>query len=103
MKKKVKTHLKHVAYAFLSLLVVIGPSPARALDSNDVINQTLANESSSDMIKEALNLALQAAKSKPLLAVATSITCLACVPASGVAAIPGLCIACGILIAKTFG
>jgi hypothetical protein len=34
---------------------------------------------------------------------ATAIVCLACVPLAGAAASPGMCIACGILIAKTLG
>jgi hypothetical protein len=34
--------------------------------------------------------------------VATGIMCLASIPAADAAASPGLCIACGILIAKTF-
>jgi len=37
------------------------------------------------------------------LSVAANITCLACVPVAGAAASLGLCISCGILIAKTLG
>jgi len=37
------------------------------------------------------------------LSIAAGITCIACVPVAGVAASPGMCIACGILIAKTLG
>jgi len=35
--------------------------------------------------------------------IATAIVCLTCIPVAGALASPGLCIACGILIAKTFG
>lgn len=34
---------------------------------------------------------------------ATGIVCLACIPVAGAAVSPGMCVACGILIAKTFG
>lgn len=37
------------------------------------------------------------------MAVATTIVCGACVPVAGVCASPGICIACGVLIAKTLG
>jgi len=57
------------ASAFFSLLVVIGPSPAGALESKEIINQTLGKERGSEMSKQALNAALEAAKSKPSLAV----------------------------------
>jgi hypothetical protein len=50
-----------------------------------------------------MNSALKAANSKPAMTGATSIVCLACVPLAGAAASPGMCIACGILIAKTLG
>jgi hypothetical protein len=41
------------------------------------------------------------ARSKP--AVAAGITCITCLPAAGTASSPGLCFACGILIAKVMG
>ena len=53
--------------------------------------------------KEALNQALKVARSKPALSVAAGITCVACLPAAGAAASPGLCIGCGILLAKVIG
>ena len=43
------------------------------------------------------------AKSRPAISAATTIVCLASIPAAGAVASPGLCIACGILVAKPFG
>ena len=59
--------------------------PVVAINPVEAANQGVASKSG----KEALNAALKLARSKPALSTA--------------AAIPGLCIACGILIAKTLG
>jgi hypothetical protein len=98
-KKKILNHLSKVGMSMLSVSFLLGSSPASAIDSADAAAQTVASEGG----KEALNMALKIAKSKPALSVAAGITCIACVPVAGVAASPGLCIACGILIAKTLG
>jgi uncharacterized Tic20 family protein len=98
-KKKVLNHLSKVGMSMLSVSLLLGPSPVSAIDSADAAVQAVASEGG----KEALNMALKVAKSKPALSVAAGITCIACIPVAGVAASPGLCIACGILIAKTLG
>jgi hypothetical protein len=92
-KKKILNHLSKVGMSMLSVSLLLGSSPASAIDS------AVASEGG----KEALNMTLKIAKSKPALSVAAGITCIACIPVAGVAASPGLCIACGILIAKTLG
>jgi len=98
-KKKVLNHLSKVGMSMLSVSLLLGPSPVSAIDSADAAAQAVASEGG----KETLNMALKVAKSKPALSVAAGITCIACIPVAGVAASPGLCIACGILIAKTLG
>jgi uncharacterized Tic20 family protein len=98
-KKKILNHLSKVGMSMLSISLLLGSSPALAINSADAAAQTVASEGG----KEALNMALKIAKSKPALSVAAGITCIACIPVAGVAASPGLCIACGILIAKTLG
>jgi uncharacterized Tic20 family protein len=98
-KKKILNHLSKVGMSMLSVSLLLGSSPALAINSADAAAQTVASEGG----KEALNMALKIAKSKPALSVAAGITCIACIPVAGVAASPGLCIACGILIAKTLG
>jgi hypothetical protein len=85
-------------------MFIISPVKVAASDAADtveVISDTLAQEGGLQVIKEVANGALEVAKSKPALALACGITCLACIPAAGAAASPGMCIACGILIAKT--
>ena len=96
-KRKVLKHLGKVGLAILSLTLMA--PPVVAIDPVEAANQAVASESG----KEALNTALKLAKSKPALSTAAAITCIACIPAAGIAASLGLCIACGILIAKTLG
>ena len=98
-KKKILNHLSKVGMSMLSVSFLLGSSPASVIDSADAAAQAVASKGG----KEALNMALKIAGSKPALSVAAGITCIACVPVAGVAASPGLCIACGILIAKTLG
>jgi len=98
-KKKILNHLSKVGMSMLSVSFLLGSSPASAIDSADAAAQAVASEGG----KEALSTAFKIARSKPALSVAAGITCIACVPVAGVAASPGLCIACGILIAKTLG
>lgn len=96
-KRKVLKHLGNVGMAFVTLTLM---TPwAVGVDPVETANQAVASESG----KEALNAALKVARSKPALSIATGITCVACIPVAGAAASPGLCIACGILIAKTLG
>nr|YP_010516882.1 hypothetical protein ON958_pgp036 [Haslea pseudostrearia]UXN44664.1 hypothetical protein [Haslea pseudostrearia] len=96
-KKRILNHLGKVSLAILT--VILMTSPSLAVDQA----QVLGAEGGSNAAKEALGGALKVAKSKPAMSVATGIVCLACIPAAGAGASPGLCIACGILIAKTFG
>ena len=95
-KKKILNHLSKVGISLLSVSLLLGSSSASAAD---VAAQAVTSEGG----KEALNAALKLARGKPALSIAAGITCIACVPVAGVAASPGMCIACGILIAKTLG
>jgi hypothetical protein len=97
--KKILTHLGKVGMSLFSVSLLLAPSPVLAVDAADAAAQVVAAEGG----KEALNAALKIANSKPALSVATGIVCLACIPIAGAVASPGLCIACGILIAKTLG
>ena len=100
-KKRVLKHLGKVGMALITLIVM--NSSASAIDPVEAANQAVGSEGGKEAAKRALEGALKVAKSKPALSTATGIVCLACVPVAGAAASPGLCIACGILIAKTFG
>jgi len=99
-KRRVLKHLGDVGMAIVSFSLMISPALATApLDPAETVTQIVASEGA----KEAFNAALKVARTKPALSVATTIACFACVPVAGVAASPGLCVACGILIAKTIG
>ena len=101
LKKKLLNRVVQVALSLVSGAIVIGSAgaPAVAIDAAETAQEVIASEGG----KEVLNQALKVAKSKPALSVAAGITCVACLPAAGAAASPGLCIACGILIAKVVG
>lgn len=108
-KKKVLKHISKVGMAIFYLTVMTSPM-AFAVDPSEVADQVIdsevAVEAGKTVLKAgkaAMNTALKAANSKPAMTTATAIVCLACVPLAGAVASPGLCIACGILIAKTFG
>ena len=96
-KKRVVKYLGNVGMALVSFTFMT--PRAIGVDPVEAANQTVASEGG----KEALNAALKIAGSKPALSIAAGITCIACLPVAGAAASPGLCIACGILIAKTVG
>lgn len=96
-KKRILKHLGNVGMAIISFSLMI--SPVLAVDPADAASQVVASEGG----KKALNTALKVARSKPSLSVATAITCIACIPVAGATTSAGLCVACGILIAKTFG
>ena len=97
IKKRILKRLGQSGMALVS--VALMTSGANALEPTPIGAEVLGNEGG----KEALNEALKLARKKPALAVAGTITCLACLPAAGAAASPGLCIACGILVAKIVG
>ena len=104
-KRRTSSIFKKVArigFKAASIAIIIGSSgvaPAGAVDPSEAAKGVLGTESG----KEALNQALKLSRTKPALTLATAITCLACAPAAGVGASASMCIACGILIAKTFG
>jgi len=99
-----KRILKHLGKISLALLTVsLMTSPASAVDSAEAASQVIGSEGGKRAAREAVSGALKIAKSKPAMTMATGIVCLACVPVAGAVASPGMCIACGILIAKTFG
>jgi hypothetical protein len=102
-KKKVLKHIGKVGMAIFYLAVMTSPMAFAAIDSSEAAEQVLGSESAAEAGKAAMNSALKAANSKPAMTGATVIVCLACVPLAGAAASPGMCIACGILIAKTLG
>jgi hypothetical protein len=93
--------LGKIGLSLFSAVLIIGSSGASAgaVDAADAAKEVLGSEGG----KEALNEALKVARSKPALSIAAGIACIACMPAAGVAASPSMCIACGILIAKTLG
>lgn len=97
IKKRAINHLGRVSLALVS--VALMSPPAVAAEPVELAGQALGAEGA----KEVLNAALKMARSKPAMSTATGIVCLACVPIAGVASSPGMCVACGILIAKTFG
>jgi hypothetical protein len=102
-KKQIRSKriLKHLGKITMSLITVsLMTSPALAVDP---AGEVIGSEAGRVVAKEAVNGALKLAKSKPAMTTATTIVCLACVPVAGAVASPGMCIACGILIAKTFG
>ena len=103
IKKRVVYHLGNVGMAFLTLILMTPPSlavdPAEAANTVTV----LGTEGGKKASKEVLDATLKMAKSKPAMTAATGIVCLACLKAAGIVASPGLCIACGIVIAKTLG
>ena len=100
-KNQILNYLGNVTMAFITASLIIFPS--LAVDSAQAADQVIGAEGRSKVAKEALDNALKLAKSKPAISTATGIVCFACIPSAGTAASPGLCIACGILIAKTFG
>jgi hypothetical protein len=102
-KKKVLKHIGKVVMAIFYLTVMTSPMAFAAIDPSEAVEQVLGSEGAAEAGKAAMNSALKAANSKPAMTAATAIVCLACVPLAGAAASPGMCIACGILIAKTLG
>ena len=96
--------LKHLGKIGMAVITVsLMTSPALAVDSAEAAGQVIGSEGGKLAAKEVVNGALKLAKSKPAMSTATAIVCLACIPVAGAVASPGMCIACGILIAKTVG
>lgn len=102
IRKRILKHLGNVCMALVSV-TLMAAAPVGSVDPSDAAKQVIGSEGGQIATKEVLNSALKMAKSKPAMIAATGIVCLASIPAVGVAASPGMCIACGILIAKTLG
>ena len=94
-------HLGNVAMAAVSLSLIT--APATAIEPIQAAEQVLSTEGDRAVAKKDLNSALKVARSKPAMAVATTIVCGAYIPIADACASPGICIACGILVAKTLG
>lgn len=101
IKKRFLNHLGRVGMAVLTVSLMT--SPASASDPADTAKQVLSSEGGRLAGKEVLNAALKVAKSKPSMAAATTVVCLSCIPIAGTCASASMCVACGILIAKTLG
>ena len=87
--------------AFVSLTLMT--SPVSAIEPVEAANQVIGSEGGRKATKTVIDNILIAGHSKPAMTAATVIVCIACIPLAGAAASPGLCIACGILVAKTLG
>lgn len=96
-KKRILKHLGSVGMAALSFSLM-APS-ASAIDPAEAAGQVVASEGG----KAALNSALKVARSKPSMVAATTVVCVSCIPVAGVCASASMCVACGIMIAKTLG
>ena len=101
---KTRQRLKKVGKVALSLLstaIILGSAgtSAGAVDAADAAKSVVGAEGG----KQAVNQALKLARGKPALSMATTIVCIACIPVAGAVASPAMCIACGILITKSFG
>lgn len=102
--KKVLKHIGNVCLAVISIGLMGSPISAAAVGPAETATEAMAvAEPGLKVAKEVVENALKLAQSKPAMTAATTIVCLACVPLAGVAASPGMCVACGILFAKTFG
>ena len=101
LKRRILKRLGNVGMAVVAFALATPSSSA--IDSANAANEVIGSEGGQKITKEALDAALKMARSKPAMSAATTIVCAACIPAAGAAASPTLCIACGILIAKTLG
>jgi len=100
-QKKVLRRLGKISLSLLSTAIILGSAGTSvgAVDTADAAKAVIGAEGG----KEAVNQALKVARGKPAFSVATLVVCISCFPVAGAVASPGMCIACGILIAKTFG
>lgn len=100
LKKRVLKKLGQIGLTVISSSFILANSTgAVGIEAAEAAKEVVVSEGA----KEVLNQALKIARSTPSMSVATGIVCIACVPAAGMALSPGMCIACGILIAKTLG
>ena len=100
-KKRILKHLGSVGMAALSFSLMV-PSAA-AIDPAEAAGQVVASEGGRAAAKAALNSALKVARSKPSMAAATTVVFVSCIPVAGTCASASMCVACGIMIAKTLG
>ena len=100
-KRRFLNRLGKVGVAALTFSLMT--SSASAVDPVDAAGQVVASEGGRIATKEALNTALKFAKSKPSMVAATTVVCVSCIPVAGMCASASMCVACGILIAKTLG
>ena len=101
--KRILKHLSKISIALIQVSLMTYPALAIDIDHAEAAGQAIGSEGGRLAAKQAINGAVKLAKSKPAMTTATGIVCLSCVPLAGAVASPGMCIACGILIAKTFG
>lgn len=99
-KKKFFRHASQIVMAIVCLSLMT--APAIAIEPAQAAGSVIGAEGGKQVTKKAIDVALKTAKGKPAMTMATTIVCLACVPIAG-AASPTMCIACGILLAKTLG
>lgn len=100
-RNRILNHLGSVGMAALSFSLMV-PS-ASAIDPAEAAGQVVASEGGRVAAKAALNSALKVARSKPSMVAATTVVCVSCIPAAGACASASMCVACGIMIAKTLG
>ena len=96
-KKRFFKYLGQVGMAALTFSLMT--PAAQAVDPVEATGQVIASEGGRSVTKEALKIA----KSKPSMLVATTLVCISCVPIGTTCPSASLCVACGILIAKTMG
>ena len=101
-KERALKHLRKVSLALVSTVFLL-PSTARAVNPSETVNQAIGSEGGSLAATLVVNATLAAIRSKPAMSAATTIVCVGCLPVAGGTGSPAMCIACGILIAKTLG
>lgn len=100
-KKRILKHLGNVGMAALSFSLM-APS-ASAIDPGEAAGQVVASEGGRAAAKAAMDSALKVARSKPSMVAATTVVCISCIPVAGACSSASICLACGIMIAKTLG
>jgi hypothetical protein len=96
LRRRILNHLGKVALSAISVsFLLASSSAASAVD----VAEIAGTKGGVKVLKDTFIIA----RSKPAIAIATTIVCAACVPVAGAVGSPGLCIACGILVTKTFG
>jgi hypothetical protein len=103
LKRRLLNRLAKSTLAIVSgAFVLSAPTQALALEPTELV-ETAEAVANTQVSKEIVSSALKVMRSRPALSLATSIVCISCAPVVGTATSASLCIACGILIAKTIG